>query len=180
MPLQAKSRIVVLGNREDREWSKSDRLLLFFVLTAFVFSSVSRSNTVGVSNRVTVKTLSARVFFPRRKSLLCGHRLGIRMPPRMNTGSSRRHYMVCVGVLVIGRRKLTLFFVRLDLLRTPTTLASTLGLSMTLWILRLQHQRFRYRWTSMWTTLSIFLKIRRSSCYLNAYYANGLRLILWA
>ena len=37
LPLRAKSRIIVLGNHEDRIWSKSDALLLFFIRIPFAF-----------------------------------------------------------------------------------------------------------------------------------------------
>ncbi len=68
-PLRAKSRIVVLGNHEDRPWSKSNNLLPFSIRTPFVFSRVWPLLLVAPFIRAIEKTLSARVFSLLMRSL---------------------------------------------------------------------------------------------------------------
>ena len=84
-----------------------------FVLTAFVFLSALQSNVVGGLNRVTARTLSARVFFPLRRSQLSDLLRVIRMPPKTNIGCLKRPSMDYVAVPIIGMRELIPFSVRL-------------------------------------------------------------------
>jgi hypothetical protein len=68
MPLRAKFWIVVLGNRESCEWSKSNRFALvlhFDSLRYLVSLAVQHHRSLKQGN---CKTPSAKVFFPRRKS----------------------------------------------------------------------------------------------------------------
>ena len=117
------------------------------VLTAFVFLSALQSNVVrGLLNRMTARTLSARVFFPLRRSQLSGLLRVIRMPPKTNIGCFKRPSMDYVTVPVIGMRKLIPFSVRLASRRTHTTHASTLVSCTTLAIHRLLLHLFHYRW----------------------------------
>jgi hypothetical protein len=92
---------------------RTDNILVSssFVLTAFVFLSALQSNVVGGLNRVTARTLSARVFFPLRRSQLSDLLQVIRMPPMTNIGCFKRPSMDYIAVPVIGMRKLIPFSV---------------------------------------------------------------------
>jgi hypothetical protein len=123
MPLRAKSRVVVLGNREG---PKASALHPFFGLIVSDFWLVCRLNTVAALNKGIAKTPSARAFFLLRRQLLSVHLPGTPMPARMNIGFFLRLSMAFAGALDTGTTRLMLFFVPLVSLPVRTTLAFTL------------------------------------------------------
>jgi hypothetical protein len=117
--LKAKSRIVMLGNRKNHDWSNSDRLRPLSGSTVSVSWLVCRPNIVGPSNRGVAKTPSAKgpsnrgiakttsvkEFFRMRKQLLSDPPRGTRMHPRTNTGFFSKLCMASVGVHATGMTK---------------------------------------------------------------------------
>ncbi len=86
LPLQAKSRIVALGNLEERFWSKSDPFAPVLVKINFGFLPALLLRNTTHSARVIVKTHSAMEFSHLKKPLLFALPLGIPMLNHTNTG----------------------------------------------------------------------------------------------
>jgi len=102
MPLRAKSRIVVLGNRETHDWSKSDRFAPVLRFDSLRFLFTCRPNIVGPSNKGIAKTPSVRAFFRLRKQLSSDPPLGTLTLPRTNIGFFSKLFMASAGAPVTG------------------------------------------------------------------------------
>ncbi len=172
MPLREKSWIVVLGNREYCECSKSNLfapVLRFDSLRYLVSWVIQHCRGLKQSN---YKMPSARAFFPRRKSRLSGPLWVTQMLQRTNIVYFRKLFTNCAVAPVIGMRRLTQCCVLFVLCGMHMTLAYTPDLCGTLGILLHPIRLFLYLWVFTLTTLSISRRILMLRCCSNIFYWN--------
>ncbi len=159
MPLRTKSRIVVLGNRETRDWSKSDWFAPVLRFDSLRFLVSLAVHTVVVLSKETVRMPSAKAFFLRRKSQLFVHRPVIPALGKMNIGCFKRLSMAFNLVHDTGMKRLILFCAPSVLSPTPMICASTLVLFGIHTALRRHSPLSLCQLGSMLMTLSISPKI---------------------
>jgi len=89
-PDRAKSRIVVLGNFEERMYSKSDRYSPILKYSSLRLLTAKQSETNASSNRQTAKMHFAMLTFLKTRKWPSAHRLGILATTKMNFGYLKR------------------------------------------------------------------------------------------
>ena len=171
MPILAKLYIIVLGNCEKNNWSKSNRFApvrWFDSLRSLV--SLSTQHHRGLKQR-DCKTTFCQVYLPPEETTIIQPPSGNQIPARMNIGFFSKFYMAFIGAPINGTRKLTKFFDQLVSSSAHRILACTLASSviqrMPLGPLNLS--LCCWACMCMWTTLSSSQNIQQSKHYLNVY-----------
>ena len=181
MPLRAKSRIVVLGNHEGRDWPKSDRFapVLHFDSLCFLVSLAAQHHW-GLKQGNCKNAFCQGILPPEEITIVC--------PPLGDPDAAKDEYWLLQKMLYGLRRSLRHWYEKIDAIlrsiglvpnahnpcfytgfvrdpRSPSTSASTVPLSLGLYV----DDFVYFSW-----------KMPRRKHYLSVYYENVLRLTLWA
>ena len=164
--LRAKSRIVVLGNHEDRIWKRARSLLPSFDRIPFAFLPAWRWLLAVLFVRATVRMPFAKAFFRPMKSLSSVLPAAIPKQHQTNIGFSSVPFTACAAALGTGTIKSTPFFAPLvspphSRIRVSTPVSSGTPLILPL-LLLCHHSPLGCMWTTLFTSPRI-PRMRHSS-----------------
>ena len=178
-PLRAKSRIVVLGNHEDRIWKKSDKFAPVLRQDSLRFLTSMAVASRRPLRQGDCKNAFAKVFFRPMKSLSSVLPAAIPKQHQTNIGFSSVPVTACAAALATGAIKSKPFFAPLVSLPRSRIRVSTLVSSRTPLILPRLLLRRHSPLGCMWTTLFTSPRILRLKLSSAVSSWSGARLISW-
>ncbi len=179
MPLLAKSQIMVLGNCECCEWSKSN-----WFAPVLWFESLCYLVSLGVQRHHCLKQGDSKNAF--YQGILPPGEVMIVRPPLGDPAAAKDKYWLLLKTLYWLRRSPCHWYKNIDSMlhsfgQTTNTHdpADTPCLCGTLVFLLHPIRLFFFFWVSTLTTVSISWRILMLRCCLNIFFGNGCKLTLW-